>query len=471
MKRITAFFALLSMVGLTLFAAPMLGQNQEYPFPGYPPEFAPSLTVRIPAPAAPRAPQAKFTKLKNAAPNRYIVVLQDDAVSKRGTATERRARVADLARGMLPGGAEIESVYGTVFRGFSVKSLDEAAAIALSKDPRVELVESDSVDGSTTTTQTSAPGGLDRIDQASGLDTNYNYDRTGSGVTVYDIGPGVRTTHQEFGSPTRAFIAADLVAADGITAEMSVCTVTSTSNDCDGHETSMLSIVGGSTFGVAKGASLGSVKIMYLDPNPTLHQVFLHSRVIRGVEWVTDHHNANPTQTEVANLSFQMGTDTMMARAIQASFKAGVTFAISSGNNNRDTSVSTTQLSPSEVGYYYALVTGAANQNDDTRFLLGDQSSDYGSRLALWSPGSNIPAATSGTVTARNSSDTATNSSGGTSRASAHTAGVAALYLQGRTGMNDCGSHPMPERPSIRSLSPVFMRRLQRLITGSLLSL
>lgn len=330
MKRITAFFVLLSMVGLTLFPAPMLGQNQEYPFPGYPPEFAPSRTVRIPPPAAPREPQAKFTKLKNSAPNRYIVVLQDDAVSKRGTATERRARVADLARSMLPGGSQIESVYGTVFRGFSVKLLDEAAAIALSKDPQVELVQSDSVDGSTTTTQTSAPGGLDRIDQASGLDTNYNYDRTGSGVTVYDIGPGVRATHQEFGSPSRASIAVDLVAADGIT-EISGCTVNSTNNDCDGHGTSMLGVIGGSTFGVAKEATLKSVKVIYLNPNGT--QAFLHSRIIRGVDWVTEHHNANPTQTEVVNLSFQMGSDNMMARAIQASFKAGVTYSISSGNN------------------------------------------------------------------------------------------------------------------------------------------
>lgn len=445
MKRITTFFALLSIVALALFAAPMLAQDQQYPFPGYPAEFAPSRTVRIPPPAAPRVPQAKFTKLENAVPNTYIVVLEDDEVSNKGTATERRARVADLARGMLPAGAEIKSVYGTVFRGFSVKLPNEAVAIALSKHPRVEFVQSDGLDGSTTDTQPNAPGGLDRIDQASGLDTNYTYNRTGSGVTVYDLGPGVRTTHEQFGSPSRAFIAADLVAADGFT-EVSTCTVTSTSNDCDGHGTSMLGIFGGSTYGVAKGATLKSVKILYLEHHPTnpgqTRQVLTRARTLDGIEWVTDYHNANPTQLEVANLSIQFGSaDIPISRAIKASFKAGVTYAISAGNNNTNA-----QYSPSEVGHYYALVTGAENQTDDTRFLSSDpnQSSDYGSKLALWSPGSNIPSATSGTAGALNSSDTATNSPpGGTSRASAHTAGAVALYLQGRTGMNDCGSHPI----------------------------
>jgi hypothetical protein len=447
MKRFTTFFALLSMAGLALFAAPMLGQNQQYPFPGYPAEFAPSRTVRIPPPAPPRAPQAKFTKLDNAVPNTYIVVLEDDELSNKGTATERRARVADLARGMLPAGAEIQSVFGTVFRGFSVKLPNEAVAIALSKHPRVEFVESDGLDGSLTDTQSNAPGGLDRIDQASGLDTNYTYNRTGSGVTIYDIGPGVRTTHEEFkppGSPSRAFIAADLVAADNIT-EINTCTVTSTSNDCDGHGTSMLGIVGGTTYGVAKGATLKSVKVLYLEPNPSnpsqAQQNLSRSRTARGIEWVTDYHNANPTQLEVANCSFQFGSaDLPISRAIKASFKAGVTYAISAGNNNTNA-----QYSPSEVGNHYALVTGAENQTDDNRFVFASPntalSSDFGSKLALWSPGFNIPSATSGTPSARNSSDTLTNSSPGTSRASAHTAGAVALYLQGRTGMNDCGSH------------------------------
>lgn len=439
MKRITTFVALLSIVALALFAAPMLGQNQQYPFPGYPAEFAPSRTSRPRPPAPPLVPSAKFTKLENAVPNQYIVVLNDDSVSRAGNAPERRGRVADLARRLIPAGAEIRSVYGTVLRGFCVKLPNEAAAIALSKDPRVKYVESDGLDGSSTDTQSSAPAGLDRIDQMDlPLDTNYTYNRTGSGVTVYDVGPGVRTTHNEFGS--RAFIAADIVASHSITDN---CTVTSTNNDCDGHGTRMLGVVGGTTYGVAKGASLGSVKVSYL--NSSNQAVFVHSIIVEGIEWITDHHNDNPTQLEVANCSFMTGTDTLINGAVTDSIASGVTYAIAAGNRNvsldtPDDPPNFIGVTPAQVGHA-ALVAGAEDQTNDNRVVFSAPNdvfnSDYGSRLALWAPGKNYSSATS------TGDDYTIGTGTGTSGASAHTAGAAALYLQGRTGMNECGSHPI----------------------------
>jgi len=165
MKSVSKIFVGLSVLALAVFSIPMLAQNQTYPFPGYPPQFAPSRTSRPRPPTSPLAPPAKFNKLENAVPNQYIVVLNDDAVSTSGTAVQRRARIADLAKLMLPVGAEIQSVYGTVLRGFCVKLPNEAAAIALSQDPRVKNVESDGLDGVSTTCQSSAPVGLDRIDQ------------------------------------------------------------------------------------------------------------------------------------------------------------------------------------------------------------------------------------------------------------------------------------------------------------------
>src|SRR5437016_6600879 len=143
MKSVSKIFVGLSVLALAVFSIPMLAQNQTYPFPGYPPQFAPSRTSRPRPPTSPLAPPAKFNKLENAVPNQYIVVLNDDAVSTSGTAVQRRARIADLAKLMLPIGAEIQSVYGTVLRGFCVKLPSETAAIALSNDPRVKYVESD----------------------------------------------------------------------------------------------------------------------------------------------------------------------------------------------------------------------------------------------------------------------------------------------------------------------------------------
>ena len=318
MKSVSKIFLFVSVLALAVFSIPMLAQNQTYPFPGYPPEFAPSRTVRTLPPAPPIVPPAKFTKLENAVPNQYIVVLKDDAVSTSGTAVQRRARIGELAKLMLPIGAEIQSVYSTVLRGFCVKLPSETAAIALSKDPRVKYVESDVLGSLTDCPNITDQIGLDRIDQVDlPLDGCYTTDRTGSGVTVYDVDTGLRTTHQEFGS--RAFLADDEVAADSITDH---CTVTSTNNDCSSHGTAMMGVVGGSTYGVAKAASLGAVKVSYQDSNN--QQVLQGSRVIRGIDWITTYHNDHPTQLAVANCSFQFNSYTPLARIIHK--KAQPTF-------------------------------------------------------------------------------------------------------------------------------------------------
>ena len=128
MKVPVRIFVALSVLALAVFSIPMLAQNQTYPFPGYPPEFAPSRTSRpVPTPF-PRS-ASKFHKVDRAVPNQYIVVLNDDAVPQGSTGAERRASVTEIAKRMLPRSAEIQSVYGSALRGFCVKLPNEAAAI------------------------------------------------------------------------------------------------------------------------------------------------------------------------------------------------------------------------------------------------------------------------------------------------------------------------------------------------------
>ena len=108
MKVPVRFFVALSVLALAVFSIPMLAQNQTYPFPGYPPEFAPSRTSRpVPTPF-PRS-ASKFHKVDHAVTNQYIVVLNDDAVPQGSTGAERRASVTEIAKRMLPPGAEIQS--------------------------------------------------------------------------------------------------------------------------------------------------------------------------------------------------------------------------------------------------------------------------------------------------------------------------------------------------------------------------
>src|SRR5437016_1544724 len=330
-KRILALFValVLCVFALALVSMPMRAQNQgypssDYPFPGYPPEFAPSRTSRaLPTPDLTAPP--KFKKFAHSVPNQYIVVLNDDAVSQARTHVERRTLVANLAKELAPGAAKIPQVWADALNGFCVELPNEAVAIALSNNPRVKYVESNGVQVFSTDSE-SCPegaglGALDRIDQLNlPLDRSYTYNRTGAGVTVYDMGPGAKIDHSEFGS--RAFLADDEVAKAGPPpgSPPETCNwKNSTNNDCDGHGTAMLSIIGGSTYGVAKGTSLGSVKFFYPFYNPTptptpptpphVSDWTNYAWVISAINFVTLHHNDHPTQLEAVNNSWQIPPD------------------------------------------------------------------------------------------------------------------------------------------------------------------
>jgi subtilisin family serine protease len=318
----------------------------------------------------------------------YIVVLKSSVANPEAVAQEQAARF----------GGTVSHVYSHALKGYSL-TLPSAAVARLAADPRVDYVEADGV-MKADTTQSGATWGIDRIDQRSlPLSGTYTYFATGSGVKAYIIDTGIRYTHTQFGG--RAIKGVDEVTAGG------------SASDCNGHGTHVSGTVGGSTYGVAKSVTLVAVRVLGCNGSGST------SGVIAGVDWVTGNHLAG--QSAVANMSLGGGASSSLDTAVNNSINDGVSYAIAAGNGDAfGNPQNACNFSPARVA---AAMTISATDKTDTKASWAN----YGSCVDWFAPGVSI-------TSAWYTSDTATNTISGTSMATPHTTGVAALYLQTHAG-------------------------------------
>src|SRR6185503_10292796 len=314
--------------------------------------------------------------------NNYIVVFDDSVIGERGDNSIAGYMAEDMARNYH---GKLKHVYKHAINGFSVE-MSEADAEAMAQDYRVLFVEEDGV-VTADATQSNPPWGLDRIDQRNRpLSGTYTYNWTGSGVRAYIIDTGIRTDHTQFGG--RASNVFDAFGGNG--------------QDCHGHGTHVAGTVGGSTYGVAKSALLRGVRVLDCSGNGAT------SGVIAGVDWVRLNHIA----PAVANMSLGGGISSALDTAVNNLLNENVTLAAAAGNSNANAWNS----SPARAAN--AITVGSTTTTDARSSF-----SNFGTCLDLFAPGSGI-------LSAWFSSNTATATLSGTSMASPHVAGVAALYKQ-----------------------------------------
>jgi subtilisin family serine protease len=334
------------------------------------------VTAVVAMPAQAQEGQVRLANTETAVADSYIVVLKDN----------QRAAVSAQAGSLAAAyGAQVSRTYTTALHGFAVHAT-EAQAKQLAADGAVEYVQQ-SQKFTVNDTQPNPPSwGIDRLDQRDlPLDNSYTYTNKGDGVTAYVIDTGVMVDHPTFeGRATGGY---DAIDGDNDPV------------DGHGHGTHVAGTIGGAEYGVAKGVNIVGVRVLDDSGSGTTEQV------VAGIDWVAQNHSG----PSVANMSLGGGVDEVLDEATRGAIASGVTFAVAAGNSSADAST----FSPARVE---EAITVAASDDADGQAYF----SNFGTIVDLYAPGVDITSSWN---------DGATNTISGTSMATPHVAGAAALYL------------------------------------------
>lgn len=280
---------------------------------------------------APAALAGQFLQHKGSTPGSFIVRLQDDLP---GSAD-------DLARDLgRAHGLDVTHVYSAIFNGFAFRG-GEAAARALARNPHVRYVE-EAFRADVMGTQSPAPSwGLDRIDQRLlSLDNSYTYPETGSGSTIYIVDTGVNAVSDLSGR---------------IASHTNYVSTENRTDDCFDHGTSVASIAAGTTYGVAKGATIVNVRAFGCNGGGAA------SDILAALNDITNGYVSG--QKKIANLSWRADPASQsLDDAVSSMVSTGIVVATAAGYYVDACNISPARLGASVSG----IVTVSSSQSNDS---------------------------------------------------------------------------------------------------------
>uniref|UniRef100_A0A8D2L6W6 Proprotein convertase subtilisin/kexin type 9 n=1 Tax=Varanus komodoensis TaxID=61221 RepID=A0A8D2L6W6_VARKO len=387
----------------------------------------------LPRPSRARLPYPhvlSFVQMQDAwrLPGQYIVVLKKETRKPQTsrTATHLQARAAKHGYQ-----TQILHVFVELFRGFIVKMSSDVLPLAL-KLPHVDYIEEDSY-----VFAQSIPWNLGRIVPIL-TDCNLSVDK-GDLVEVYLLDTGVQSNHREIEG--RVFVTEfeNVPDEDGTRFHRQA-------SKCDSHGTHMAGVVSGRDAGVAKGASVRSLRVLNCQGKGTV------SGILIGLEFIQRTLATQPYSPLVVLLPLAGGYSRILNAACRLMVQMGVAIIAAAGNYKDDACLYSPAAEPE-------VITVGATNVEDQPASMGSLGTNFGRCVDVFAPGDDI-------IGASSDCSTCFTSQSGTSQAAAHVAGIAAMILNTNPGLSISELRQRLIHFSIKSLiNEAWFPEDQRLLT------